>query len=118
MLNEGATHQGDHQRGRSDGGVGGEAGVDQLGEPFAVIGSGVGRNVANDGRANTEIEQAVVARNREDQNPNPECRVAQPMQDEGREENSHQDTDSEAEPTGADIFEDFPVTHRLLGPQA
>src|SRR5215813_13235770 len=61
------------------------------------------RNVANDRRADTEIEQAVVAGDRENQNPESECIVTQPVQDVGRNDDAGSDVHQQAQPTGAHI---------------
>jgi hypothetical protein len=33
------------------------------------------------------------------------------VQDEGRQKNAHDDVDSETEPAGANVFEDFKLAH-------
>src|SRR4029077_4964891 len=72
---------------------------------------GVGRDVAYDGRANPQIEQAAVTRDGENQHPYPEGRVPQTVKDERRKEYPNQYADAKAEPAGANVLDDLALAH-------
>ena len=57
--------------------------------------------------ADAEIEQAVVVSHGEDQHPDSESSVAQPMQDERRKENADHHVDGERGPARTDVFQNL-----------
>ncbi len=60
-----------------------QGGVDELSEFFTIVGGSVLGNVANDGRADPQVEQSVVAGHGEDQNPDSGGGIAEVVQDKG-----------------------------------
>jgi hypothetical protein len=104
----GRTQQGGQRHAHhANAGVGKQGGVDELSELFAIARSRVLGNVANDGGADAEIEQAVVAGHGEDQHPDSESSVAQVMQNERRKENADHHVDGKREPARSDVLQNL-----------
>ena len=81
-------HQRDQHAESANAAVGEQAGVDELGKILNVVSGGEFRNVAHNRRADTEVEEPVVAGDGKDEDPDAERGVAQPVQNKGRQENA------------------------------
>src|ERR1035438_10732330 len=75
-------NRGDEQTQNADATVAEQAGVDQLSEVFNVVDGGEFRDIAHYRGTDPEIEQAVIAGNGKNQNPDTGGGVAQLVQDE------------------------------------
>ncbi len=111
--------RGDQQTQNTDAAVAEQAGIDQLGEVFNILDGGKFRNIANHRGTYTKIKQAIVTRDRKNQNPDAGSGIAQFVQDEWVQQEADNDIDAQREPTGANILDDLPFvdTHRkqLMG---
>ena len=93
-----ASHDCNQHAQQSNACVGEHGRVEQAADFFEIARRRVFRNVADDRRANAEIENAVVTGEGKNQYPDAECRVSQAMQNEGREKHADQNVDSKREP--------------------
>ena len=111
-MHEDAAHQGDNHGHGADGRVACKTRVDEFRQALRIAGCGICRDVADYGGANAQVEQSVVTSHGKNQNPDSKGGIAQAMQDKGREKDSNQNTNSQAEPAGADILNDFSLAHQ------
>ena len=116
-LHRRTQDRGQHHTHHTDAGVAEKSGIDELREFFAIASRRVLGNVANDGGADAEVEQAVVTGHGEDQHPDSESRITQVMQDERRKENADQYVDGERGPARTHVLQDlsfFKLQHEFL----
>ena len=65
--------------------------------------------IANDGRADAEIEEAVITRKRKNENPDSESGVSQTVENEWRQEESNYYIDAQSKPIRAYVLDDLPI---------
>ncbi len=87
--------------------IGEEGGVDEFCQTLFVPGGCELGDITNNRRPDTKIEQAVVARNGENQDPNAIRCVSEAVQYERRKQDTNGYVDSQGEPTGRDVLDDL-----------
>ena len=117
-IHENTATKGHHHGHGTDDCVSCQTGVDQFCEAVLIVGRGVGGDVTDDRGPDAKVEQSVVPSDRKDQNPDAVRRVAQAVEDEGRQKYPNQDVDAQAEPAGTYILEDLDSAHQEASPCA
>ena len=91
--------------------------VDQTGEAIILGRESILGDVLNDGGANAKVKKAVIIGNRENQNPDAEGIVSQPVQDEGGKKKPDQNRHGESKPVRADVPKRlYPEIYHIVRP--
>jgi hypothetical protein len=93
---------GDSKAENTEATVGKERGVDQFRKVFDIVSCREFRDVADDGRADSEIEQSIITGNGKDERPDTERCVAEPVNDDGRQEQTYKNVATQRKPGRAE----------------
>src|SRR5438445_621417 len=77
------------------------------GRQTGMSASGILGDVADDGRADSQVKKSIVARNRKNQDPKSKRMISKTMQNVRGKKDAHQYVDSKREPTGANVLQDL-----------
>jgi hypothetical protein len=100
-----ATQKGQQHQDQTEAAVSKKTGIDEPRELVFVARSFKLRNVAHQGGPNSEIEDAIITRQGEDQNPQAEGFVPEMVKDKGREKKADGNVHRQAPPTRGDILQ-------------